>query len=161
MSQRILAIDGSTKNTGLAIFNGTKLVHYESITASGELLSRILKMVNRIKQLYEEYQITDVVMEQILPQEVSHNQNTYKALMYLQAATALALYKYKQSIVFYVASHWRKICGIKTSRYIKRQQLKQQSQMLVKTNYGIDVNDDISDAILLGYAYIQEHGSAF
>ena len=33
--------------------------------------------------------------------------------------------------------------------------------MLVKTNYGIDVNDDISDAILLGYAYIQEHGSAF
>jgi Asp/Glu/hydantoin racemase len=60
-----------------------------------------------------------------------------------------------------VASHWRAVCGIKTGKGIKREALKQASRNLVKQIYNADVNDDISDAICLGMAYLAEHKSAF
>ena len=51
--------------------------------------------------------------------------------------------------------------GIHTGRGIKREALKAAAQKLVKNIYNIDVNDDISDAICIGIAYINEHRSAF
>jgi len=38
---------------------------------------------------------------------------------------------------------------------VKREELKQASKDLIKQKYNIDVNDDISDAILIGNAYLQ------
>ena len=46
---KVLAIDGSTNSTGIAVFDNTKLIHYECITASGKTLDRILKISNKIK----------------------------------------------------------------------------------------------------------------
>lgn len=74
--------------------------------------------------------------------------------MYLQAAIILKLHDYKVKVNLVVASHWRKICGIKTGKGIKRDSLKAKSQALVKNIYNINVNDDISDSICLGMAYI-------
>ena len=158
---KVLAIDGSTTSSGVAIFDNTTLVHYECIAVSGNTLTRIQKTVKRIRQLYDLYNPTDVIMEEVLPQDVRHNQVTFKALMYLQAAIAIELNKNKQKIQFYIPSLWRKICGIKTGRGIKRETLKQASKNLVKKKYNIDVNDDISDAICIGNAYVLQHGSAF
>ena len=45
---KVLAIDGSTNSTGIAVFDNTKLIHYECITASGKTLDRILKISNKI-----------------------------------------------------------------------------------------------------------------
>ena len=45
--------------------------------------------------------------------------------------------------------------GIHTGKGIKRDELKKKSQFLVKNIYNIDVNDDISDAICIGIAYIK------
>ena len=159
--KQILAIDGSTTSTGIAIYDNTKLIYYTCITASGNTFSRIIKITDKIKEIYQKYNITNVIMEQVLPEEVRHNQATYKALMYLQASIVLMLHQKKQTVQFYTASHWRKICGIKTGRGIKRQELKKISTQLIKQKYGIDVNDDISDAICLGNAYAQQNGSAF
>jgi len=53
------------------------------------------------------------------------------------------------------SSHWRKICGIRTGRGVRRDTLKKASQDLVKNTYNIEVNDDESDAICLGMAYIK------
>ena len=55
----------------------------------------------------------------------------------------------------YTASHWRSQVGIKIGRGIKRDQLKTASKKIVKAIYNIDVNDDISDSICLGIAYIK------
>lgn len=158
---RTLAIDASTKSSGIAIFDQGKLIHYQCIIKQGETLTRVKKMAEAIAGVCIKYHPSDVVMEQVLPEDVKHNQSVYKALIYLQAAIALQLHQIGYSINFYTASHWRSVCGIKVGRGIKREELKAASQMLVKQIYKIDVNDDISDAICLGIAYLKQHRSAF
>lgn len=94
-------------------------------------------------------------MEDILPEDVKHNQTVFKALIYLQAAIVLELHKSKSTVNLCTASHWRSQVGIHTGRGIKRESLKQASQKIVKSIYNIEVNDDISDAICIGIAYIK------
>ena len=155
---RLLSIDASTKATGIAVFNDVKLVHYECIQCSfGNVLDRIIYMTDKICQIYKQYKPDYIVMEEVLPQSVGHNQNVYKALIYLQAAIVLMFHNdFKKDIKLVVASHWRKMCGIKTGGRITRQQLKRSSVNLVKGIYSIDVNDDISDAICLGLAELKQ-----
>ena len=159
---KTLAIDASTKSTGIAVFQDLKLIYFQCITASeGDQLKRIKKMVKRIQELYQWYKPTDIVMEQVLPQDVKHNQTVYKALIYLQAAVVLQLHQFGATVDLYSASHWRSLCGIRLGKGMKREQLKEASQKIVKNVFDIDVNDDISDAICLGIAYVKQHGSAF
>lgn len=160
---KVLAIDASTKSTGIAIFENNNLIYYGNIISNkGFFIDRIKQMKQKILSIYKEYKPTDVVMEDVLPQDVKHNQTVFKALIYLQASIVISLYlENKQNVQLYTASHWRKLCGIKTGRGIVRQTLKKASVDLVKKRYKLDVNDDISDAICLGYAYVLENGSAF
>ena len=157
-----LAIDASTKSTGIAIFMQGKLIHYECITSlDSDTYKRIQTMTQRIRQLYNQYKPTDIIMQDILPQDVKHNQSVFKALIYLQAAIVLELHKSRATVNLYTASHWRSQVGIHTGRGIKRESLKQASQKIVNSIYNIQVNDDISDAICIGIAYIKQHKSAF
>lgn len=161
---KVLAIDASSKSTGIAIFQDEKLIHYQCIVATeGSSFKRIIKMKNRILEIYKQYKPTNIIMQDVLPQDVKHNQSVYKVLIYLQAMIVLSLYQtYSlQNVQLYTASHWRRICGIKTGRGIKRESLKKESMQLVKNQYGLKVNDDISDAICLGLAYVKQHASAF
>ena len=149
-----MAIDASSKSTGIAIFNKQELVHYQLIAAAGDdAFARIKKMVAEIKNIYETWNVTNVIMEDVLPEDVNHNQNVFKILHYLQALTVLMLHGYNQKVEFYTSSEWRKMCGIKTGRGIKRETLKAADMQFVKDNYNIEVNDDIADAICIGYAY--------
>ena len=158
----ILAIDGSTKSTGIAIFNNNRLIYQECIQAtSSDMIKRVIFMSQRIRDIAIQYPPTDIIMEEPLPQEANHNQATFKALMYLQAAVAMEMKKLNKDIHFYVANHWRKMVGIKTGRYVKRQALKEASIALVKAKFDIDVNDDIADAINIGLAYFYQNGSFF
>lgn len=157
-----LSIDASTKSTGLAIFQQGKLIYYKCITSLNDnTYKRINKMVESIMQIYNKYKPTDIIMQDILPQDVKHNQSVFKALMYLQAAIVLQLDKVGAKVNLYTASHWRSQVGIHTGKGIKRDELKKKSQFLVKNIYNIDVNDDISDAICIGIAYIKQHRSVF
>ena len=161
---KVLAIDASSKSTGVATFQDTKLIHYECITSlKADSFQRIQIMKNRILQLYKIYKPTDIVMQDVLPQDVRHNQQVFKVLIYLQAAIVLSLSWNcnVRHVQLYTASHWRSLCGIKTGRGIKRDTLKKASIQLIKKEYNISVNDDISDAICLGRAYVLQHGSAF
>lgn len=159
---KTLAIDASTKSSGVAIFQQGKLIHYQCITDNQyNSFDRITHMTQRLVSLCKKYTPTDIIMQDVLPQDVKHNQNVYKALIYLQASIVLAFHKIGYKINFYTASHWRKLCKIKTGPGIKRERLKQASVNLVSQVYNIKVNDDISDAICLGMAYIIQHRSAF
>ena len=149
-----MAIDASSKSTGVAIFKDKELVHYQLIAATGQdSLARIKKMVSEIKKLYEAWNVNAVIMEDVIPEDVRHNQNVFKVLHYLQAAVVLMLHEYNQKVEFYVSSEWRKKCGIRTGRGITRDMVKAADIKFVKDNYGLDVNDDIADAICIGYAY--------
>lgn len=159
---KTLSIDASTKNTGIAIFDNSQLIHYQCINSSStNTLKRIQYMTKEIQKIVKKYTPDRVVIQDVLPEDVKHNQNVFKALIYLQAALVLKLFDYDLQPTFYTASHWRAQVGIKTGPGIKRNQLKTASKKLVTALYHIEVNDDISDAICLGIAYIKQHRSAF
>ena len=156
----ILSLDMSTKSTGYAIYKHNKLVQYNYITAtSNDLFNRIKVMMNAInKILQQNLDLEYVVMEEVRQQGFI-NVKTYKALMYLQGCIQMMIhqkFKHLQTDFLYPSS-WRKICQIKQGRGIQRKQQKQLDIQWVKDNFNIiPENDDVADAIGLGYGYINK-----
>ena len=155
----ILSLDASTKSTGYAIYKHNKLIQYDYITStSNDLFTRIKVMVDGIKQLLIQNPDLEYVILQQVRQQGFVNIKTYKALMYLQGCIQILInqkFKHIQTDFLY-PSQWRKICKIKQGRGVQRKQQKQLDIKWVKDNFGIEVNDDIADAIGIGYAYINK-----
>lgn len=157
---RLLAIDASTKASGIAIFENNKLIKYKCIQCDyPNVLDRINYMKTQISKIYWIFRPDFIVMQDVLPEQVGHNQNVYKALIYLQAILVIMFHLYDKQVELMTASHWRKLCGFKLGAGVTRAKLKQTSMKLVKGIYKIDVNDDISDAICLGIAKLQQGNS--
>ena len=155
----ILALDASTKSTGWAIYKHNKMQEYGCITAtSTNLFNRIQIMVEGVKDiLIKNPDLEYVILEQVRQQGFI-NIKTYKALMYLQGCLGMMLNKNFKHIQldFLYPSSWRKTCGIKQGRGVQRTTQKQNDINWVKQNFNIEVNDDIADAIGLGFAYINK-----
>lgn len=155
---KVLALDLSTKSTGWAIFENKKLIDSGCITASStNVLNRIEKITKELRTIFNEHKPDDIIVEEVLPEDVKHNQQVFKALMYLQASIALEFNKDDKKLNFYVSSEWRKKCGIRTGRGITRDMVKAADIKFVKDNYNIEANDDICDAICIGHAYTHQH----
>ncbi len=156
----IISIDASTKSTGIAIYKHNQLVYYTCITASSsDLFSRIQKITNEIKQiLSENLDLEYLILEEVRPDNGFSNMKTHKALMYLQGNIAMMLHtSFKHMQIDYMyPSEWRKVCGIKQGRGVQRSTLKQSDINFVKQKFNLQVNDDIADAIGIGYAYIHK-----
>lgn len=153
----ILGLDLSTKSTGWSIYNNLELIAHGTITAgSSNLFNRIDKMKEEIEKIVIQYQVNDCAIEDVIPEDVRFNNNVFKPLMYLQGDICNILDKHNIKWTFYVASEWRKKCGIKTGRGIKRDSLKPQDKLFVKKIYGLDVNDDEADGICIGYAHTHD-----
>ena len=155
----IISLDMSTKSTGYAIYKHNKLVQYNYITAtSSDLFNRIKVMLNAINKLLEQNSDLEYVVMQQVRQEGFINVKTYKALMYLQGCVQMIIhqkFKHLQTDFLY-PSEWRKVCQIKQGRGIQRKQQKQNDIQWVKSLFNIQVNDDVADAIGIGYAYINK-----
>lgn len=155
----IIALDASTKSTGVAIYKHNKLVYHDCITAtSNDLFNRIKVMMNAINKLLQQNPDLEYVIMQQVRQEGFINVKTYKALMYLQGCIQMMIhekFKHLQTDFLYPSS-WRKICKIKQGRGVQRKEQKQLDIQWVKQNFNIQVNDDEADAIGLGYAYINK-----
>lgn len=151
----ILALDPSTKSTGWAIYTDGSLTAYGVITAgSNNLFHRIDKMIEEIKKIIVEYKPIEVALEDVIPEDVQHNNNVFNALKYLQGYILHTLDDNKiTEYKLYTASEWRSKCGIGTGPGIKRGSLKPQDIAFVKKYYNKTVNDDIADAICIGHAY--------
>ena len=160
-----IAIDASTKSTGVAVFKDKQLTRRHNIQDNGKnVLKRIKIMTDCIEEIYiaekdlnEGHQI-QVIMEQIIPDNLNeakwtHNQATFKALFYLQAAIVLMFDNYGIDVEFIGASSWRKQCGIKQGG-ATRDVLKARDIEFVKEKFGLDVNDDVADAICIGWAKV-------
>lgn len=148
-----LALDPSTKSTGQAIFNDKELTNYGCITAgSSNLYKRIDKMIEELDSIIKTYKVENVVLEDVIPDDVHRNNAIFKALMYLQGFIMHKLDEYKLSSTFFVSSEQRKKCGIKTGAGIHRESLKPKDIAFVKSQFGISTNDDVADAICIGFA---------
>lgn len=155
----LLSLDASTKSTGYAIYKHNKLIQYNYITSSSSnLFTRIKIMVDGIKQLLIQNPDLEYVILQQVRQQGFVNVKTYKALMYLQGCIQMMIhqnFKHIQTDFLYPSS-WRKVCQIKQGRGVQRATQKQLDIQWVKDNFKIDTNDDIADAIGIGYAYINK-----
>jgi len=150
-----LAIDPSTKSTGWSIFEGQELKGYGCITASSNnLFNRIHKMVDEIGKIIKEFDVEEIAMEDVIPDDVRHNQNVYKALVYLQGFLMDEFDKHGLKVTYYVASAWRKKCAITTGRGVMRESLKPKDISFVRNQFGINTNDDVADAICIGFAHV-------
>lgn len=157
---KILSLDLSTKSSGWAIFEDTKLIDYGCITSSStDLIKRINVMVDELKKIIDNNDINKIIAEEVRPQGGfgAGNIQTHRALMWLQAGIAFMLHdNYKKlTLEFIYPSSWRAACGIKNGRGIKRESQKQQDIDFVKEKFNISVNDDIADAIGIGYSQIK------
>lgn len=151
----IMGLDPSTKASGVSIFKDNELIHYECITAgSANLYNRIDKMVAELKRIITEYKVEYVYIEDVYPEDVMNNQNVFNALKYLQGFILHLLNQFNLNHTFFTPSEWRSKCGIHTGRGIKRESLKTKDIEFVKNQFGINVNDDIADAICIGFVGI-------
>lgn len=156
---RILSIDASTKSSGWAIFEDTKLVDYGMVTASStDLIKRIHKIVDGFDEILSKNQIDTVILEEVRPENGLQNIKTHRALMWLQGQLAVMIHDNHNNIPieYFYPSEWRKVCGIKTGAGVRRTSLKPRDIAFVKETYGLDVNDDIADAIGIGYAFVHK-----
>lgn len=157
----IISIDGSTKSTGVAYFEDKKLVAYDCFTASStDLVKRIYKMSDSLKEFINKYKVDKIILEEVIPKDAKEengqtNLKTRKALMYLQAQFNFMIHDNfpKIEIEYVYPSEWRAGCGISTGRGIKRESLKIKDIDFVKKTYNLELNDDISDAICIGYHF--------
>lgn len=155
----ILALDISTKSTGIAVFKDEQLIHYQCASgASTNVFNRIQKITKQIQQnVVQRFSPDVVVIELPLPADVEHNMATYRKLTFAHGIIGLMLNKYKLKYdAEYTSSEWRSAVEIKTGAGIKRNPLKAKDIQKVKELYNITVNDDIADAILIGLAYIKK-----
>lgn len=154
---KILAIDASTKSSGIAIFEDKTLLGYSTIKASSaDLITRIHKMVDTIDALVEQGQIDQIVMEEVIP-DPNKNKNTFKALSWLQAAIMIMLHDKHPMVTVELIypGTWRSQCGIQTGRGIRRESLKEADISKAKEVFCINsLNDDEADACLLGGVFV-------
>ena len=153
---KILALDLSTKSSGWAIFQDGILTDYGCISSTSiDLMKRINIMLDGIKEILQKHNdIEKIYAEEVRPENGMQNIKTHRALMWLQGVIALEIYNFNKKIELELVypSSWRAAIGIKTGRGIKRTSLKEKDMQFVKENYNLDVNDDIADAICIGYA---------
>lgn len=160
-----IAIDASTHSTGIALFSDKKLIQYKLIeNASKDVLFRIKYMTDAIENIYKTLgnQSVQVILEDVLPDNLStdnqkwmRNKNTFKPLMYLQAAIVLMFNQHNVPVELVGASTWRRKCGIKQGG-ATRDMLKMRDVAFVRDNYEINVNDDVADAICIGHSKVNE-----
>ena len=145
---KIAGVDASTNRTGISVFiNGCyethTLIDLHTIKDSSE---RIPKMMLAICEYLDEHKVDKIIMEESV---MTTNVSVVKMLAYI--AGAVMYYAVSHGIEFELVlpTHWRKKIGLSQSTKIKRDVLKAEAILAVKQEYGMDLSDDESEAILI------------
>ena len=150
---RLLALDQSSHITGYAIFDGGKLLHCDKFTASADTTSKRLVFIRqKVKDIIDEYEITEVVLEDIqLQGNVVNNVQTFKTLAQVIGVITELLCELRIPFTEVLASSWKSTLGIKGRG---RTEQKQNAQKWVFEKYHIKPIQDICDAICIGTHYL-------
>ena len=153
----ILSLDISSTSTGYAIYQDGNLSDFGVIAPSGKVISRIEKIAQKIDELMQQYKPDVIYAEEPEPAFVKNNIDVYRKLTFTHGAIAIVLNHYNKEMKLCTSSHWRKQVGIKTGRGITRAQLKPLDIAKANELFNLKTqNDDIADAVLIGWAYIKE-----
>lgn len=150
----ICGIDSSTQKTGMSKFD----------SASGKLLTYTLIDLHKMKEKDKriDQMILNICVQLNLwkPDVIyiedtwdRNNIETLKMLTYIVGAVRYWCIENNKDFNKFIPAQWRKLVGLQKNG-IKRSDYKQISIDYVKKKYGIDVNDDEADSILIGEAGI-------
>ena len=145
----VAGIDGSTNKTGIAIMEDGDLKFHTFIdlSADKDAMNRIRNMLLKICEVLDVYNVDAIYMEKSV---FKTNVDVVQKLANI--AGGIMLYCAKNNIEFNhpLPTEWRAKIGIEQSKKIKREALKEEAILAVKNEYGIDVNDDVAESILIG-----------
>ena len=145
----VAGIDGSTKSTGVAIMNDGNLEYYTLIDLSKETqdsMKRIRHMLLSISEILDRYDVDAVYMEKSF-----NKQNVDTTQKLSNIAGGVMMYCAQKDIEFVhpMPSEWRSKIGLGQGNKVKRDVLKAEAIKAVKNEYGIDVNDDVAESVLI------------
>lgn len=147
----VAGIDASTKATGVSIMCDGELVDYTLIEINSkefpDAYERIKKMFVKICEVLDKYNIDDMYMEKAICK--GGNVDVTIKLAYLSGG--MSLYCIQNDIEFHnpTPTMWRAKVGIPNGRGVLRATQKATAIKAVKDWYGIDVGDDVAEAVLI------------
>lgn len=151
---KLLALDQASNITGWAIFDNEKLIKWGHFsTKQHDLGERLYEIRDFVKQLVEEYNIDEVIFEDVQLQEnIGNNIQTFKILAEVFGVIDELLVELDIPHNAVLAPVWKAKVGIH-GRY--RRDQKKNAQVYVNTKYAIDATSDEADAICIGTYKLQ------
>lgn len=142
----LLALDQSSRTSGWAVFEDGGLVESGIFTfTDSNIGQRLVKIRNKVLQLIEDYNIDEVIFEDIQMQ--GGNVTTFKALAEVFGVLNEVLEERNIPNSAVLAAVWKSKLGIKGAH---REEQKRNAQKFVENKYGLKVSQDESDAICIG-----------
>ena len=156
---KLLALDQSSRTTGYAIFENGKLLTYGKFTVSDDKTEdRLFKIREKIKNIIQENEITEVAMEDIqLQGNVVNNVQTFKTLAEVFGVVSELLVELKIPQTAVLSSSWKSTLNIKGRT---RPEQKKNAQAWVVNTYGVSPTQDECDAICLGVHHLKKGSSS-
>lgn len=144
----IVCIDQATKISGYSVFKGKNLVTYGLLTANADEknpIERMKEMIEKIEVLLKDVKPDYVAFEQV---QYQSNLGVFQQLSQLQGVIMSRLFDRDIGFTLIEPTAWKAFCGIRGK---KRDEQKLNTIKFVKEKYGINVPEDIADAIGIGY----------
>lgn len=152
-ANNLLALDQASQTSGFAVFKNKKLVDYGKFTFSDDdIAERLVKIRNKIIELIEEYNITEVAFEDI---QMQSNVETFKVLSEVYGVILELLQERKMKYIIISSNTWKSTLNIKGRT---RPEQKRNAQEYVLNTYGLKVIQDTCDAICIGTHVINNPG---
>ena len=145
----LLALDQSSRITGWAVFKEGQLSDYGKFNyESYPIEERLFKIRCKVQELIEQYEITEVILEDIQMQNnVVNNVQTFKVLAEVFGVISELCVELKIPQSAVLASSWKHTLGIKGK---DRAAQKRNAQQWVIDTYSVKPTQDECDAICIG-----------
>lgn len=155
MGNNLLALDQSSNITGWAFFKDNKLLKYGKFKAEGQDLGeRLMNIRDKVKILIEEYDINEVIFEDIqLQDNVGNNVKTFKILAEVFGVIYELLSEMRIPNSTVLAATWKATLGIGGRN---RPEQKQNAKLYVLQSERVEATQDECDAICIGKYVIEK-----
>ena len=148
---RYCGIDASTTSTGLGVFEDDRLIYYECIKPkSKDWQERLKEMSKRLYDILNEWKPKTIYMEDV---PLKDGKPTLVKLSNVQGIVRGLCALFDVELNLLKVNEWRQNAGFYTGNKadMERSVLKEKAKQEVKDLFGLEVNDDIAEGILVGF----------
>mgnify|MGYP004657488929 CR=1 FL=1 len=161
---KIIALDASTSCTGYAVFEDEQLVAYGKIKPKGDdWRDRIMDETLEIAALIREYHPRVIIAEDV-PKKPGANTLQKLGAVHGMILSLCAGFRIKP--MFILPTNWRHELGMfdGTRAGMKRDVMKEKAVHMANEQFGLDLqwisptssknDDDVAEAVLIGWSYV-------